>query len=114
MTKTEEIARFASLISAFPADSYIRPWLMSIREQVEADIRGDIFPSVTPAETRAAIAAESQRATERAAEIIATAEQKAARIVKDAESQAQTVRDRLTYEKRRVLSAIAECERQLS
>ena len=114
MTKTEEIARFASLISAFPVDSYIRPWLLSIREQVEADIRGDIFPSVTPAETRALLAAETQRATERAAEIIATAQEKAARIAKDAESYAQTVRDRLTYERRRVLSAIAECERQIA
>ncbi len=114
MTKTEEIARFASLISAFPADSYIRPWLMSIREQVEADIRGDIFPTQTPADTRAMMAEEINRARDQAAGMIDTATIRAAAIVKTAETEAANIRARMESAKNEALRAVAQFESRLN
>ena len=114
MTKAEEIALFDKLTEAFPADSYVKPWLRSIRESVAADIRSDIFPTQTPADTRAMMAEEINRARDQAAGMIDTATIRAAAIVKTAETEAANIRARMESAKNEALRAVAQFESRLN
>lgn len=51
MTKLEEMARYDAFLRTLPEDSYLRPWLAAIRDEVASDLRSDIIPECTPRET---------------------------------------------------------------
>lgn len=70
MSKAEELETLRRFAASLPAGSYLAGWLLAVLPTIEADMRGDIFPSVTPAETRALCADLEKQATERAAELV--------------------------------------------
>lgn len=81
MTKQAELEALDRFTASLPADSYLRPWLESIRPEVEHDIRCD-FP----------IAA-SVKETRRQCEVMLTeARQQAAAITRQAHHEAQQIR----------------------
>lgn len=70
MTKQEELAAFESFIASLPENTYLRPWLNSIRYDIERDLRSDVFPEHSPREwamvVRKSANDESQRITDAA------------------------------------------------
>jgi len=50
-TKAEELAALDKFINSYPDDSYLKGWLLSVRNEVESAIRSDVFPQVSLAET---------------------------------------------------------------
>jgi cell division septum initiation protein DivIVA len=121
MNKSEEIQRYDEFVASLPENSYLRPWLAGIREQVAADIRNDIFPSSTPRESyeNAENIRKEARETARTsidlakaeAERILDAAHKRAKEMQDyAESQAEATRQSLRddiYRLRNALSNVA-------
>ena len=80
MTKHEELAVLDAAISKLGPDSYIGPWLLSVRHEAEHSILSDLPP---PASWHAHYASQERdrKFTEnRAKEIIAEAEKKAAAV----------------------------------
>lgn len=53
MTKQQEIEIINEAIAKLGADSYLGPWLVQIRHELDAYMRSDIFPMITLAEARA-------------------------------------------------------------
>lgn len=121
MTKAEEMQRYDEFLRKLPQDSYLRPWLTSIRDHVETAIRCDIFPEFTPQETfhqcqqsRKDAANYIRQSLDRkrsdAARILADAEAKATAITKRAEADAEDIRREIRSEVhalRHALSAVA-------
>jgi hypothetical protein len=47
MTKAQEIAALAKFIQSLPADTYLRPWLTEVKNEVDRCITSDFFPDVS-------------------------------------------------------------------
>jgi cell division septum initiation protein DivIVA len=121
MTKAEEMQRYDDFVRKLPQDSYLRPWLAEIRDEVEADLRCDIFPSHTPRETQARcrilhqdtasfIRKQLDRKRADAHRIIAEAKAEAKRITEQAERDAERIRNEIggdIIRLRRALDAVA-------
>lgn len=56
MTKKQEIVRLDSLIQSLGSDSYLGPWLKSVKGEVEQMITSDLFPDVKLSDTIQAVA----------------------------------------------------------
>ncbi len=121
MTKAEEMQRYDAFVASLPQDSYLRPWLRDIRDQVATDLRNDIIPEMTPREAyaqciqaRKEAAAHIRRDLDRkrqdAARIIAEATAKAASITARVEQDAEATRRELQddiFRLRHALNALA-------
>ena len=53
MTKLEEMKRYDAFVATLAEDSYLRPWLTSIRDGIERDLRCDVIPYFSIEEARA-------------------------------------------------------------
>ena len=81
MTKAQEMALFDEFAAKFGRDSYLGPWLQSIRADVDRSIRCDLYPMPDlPDEAYRKGEAARVRAMEAADAILADANQKAAAI----------------------------------
>jgi cell division septum initiation protein DivIVA len=121
MTKAEEMQRYDEFVRKMPQDSYLRPWLETIREEVERDLRCDIFPSQTPRETHercrklhletaSFIRKQLDRKRTDAARIIADAKKEAERITDAARSEVEQIRSEFrsqVYQLRYALEDVA-------
>lgn len=47
MTKEQEISILSETITRLGSDSYLGEWFALIKNEVERDVRNDIFPSIT-------------------------------------------------------------------
>jgi hypothetical protein len=95
MTKQSEIETLLACAKTLSGDSYCGPWLLDQIPFIESDIRSDILPTQSWTETRRLHDEMLAEARRHAAEIVKTAEDKAARIATQAETHAKTVRDNL-------------------
>lgn len=121
MTKSEEMQRYDEFLRKLPEDSYLRPWLTDIRDQVETDLRNDIIPEHTPRESyhqcqqiRKEAAADIRKQLDEkrrdADRLITTARTEAKRITGAAESEAKEIRRTFhsdVYQLRQALNAFA-------
>jgi len=53
ITKQQELAIISAAINKLGENSYLGPWLASIRHELEAMIRADVFPCISLAEAEA-------------------------------------------------------------
>jgi hypothetical protein len=95
MTKNDEIDTLFACAKKLGGDSYCGPWLMDQIPYIQSDIRSDILPTQTWTETRRLHDGMIAEARKHAAEIVKTAEEKAARIAGQAETHAANVRESL-------------------
>jgi hypothetical protein len=77
MTKQEEIQILRDAAARLGLESYCGPWLLEVIAAVERDIRADLPPIPTIDAWRRECAAMEAQAKERAAEIVATAKERA-------------------------------------
>jgi cell division septum initiation protein DivIVA len=80
MTKKQELAWLDSLIVTLGPDSYLGPWLSSVKANVEQMIQSDIFPDIVPSETAATLAKQKEDCKKECADMISRAEFQAKRI----------------------------------
>lgn len=83
ITKKEELAIINETIGQLGENSYLGPWLLSVRHELEAMMRADCFPCISLTES-----------AEDAAKILAKAEKKADEIKVEAKQRAED-RERL-------------------
>jgi hypothetical protein len=81
MSKADEIGMLRAFVASLPPGSYLGPWLLSVLPEIEADMKGDIFPSVTPEDTRKRCDAIEKQAAEVAARVIEKGKREAAALV---------------------------------
>lgn len=103
MSKAEEIQRLRAFVASLPPGTYLGPWLLAVLPQVEADMRGDIFPSVTPSDTRLRCEEMEKQAAEMAAGIIAKGKRDAAALVAAAD---QAGREKIARVRERCASLV--------
>lgn len=117
MTKAQEMQRFDEFLRKLPKDTYLHTWLAEIRDEVESDIRCDIFPSHTPRETHqrcqqlhkdtsSFIRKQLERKRSDAARIISDAKAEAKRIKDNAEADAEEIRRTFRSEVRTLRQAL--------
>ena len=95
MTKAQEINVIKEFTASLPKDSYLRPWLESSLPEIEADIRNDfpVSPSIALARVECNRMLEAEK---RECQLMReNAERQAANIVKQANQQADSIRNRL-------------------
>jgi hypothetical protein len=80
MTKDQEIKRLKEIAFEFGKDSYCGPWLDSVIEEVESDIKNDFPPSPSFSESRRQVAIMLHEAIEEAKKIIEEATKKKMKI----------------------------------
>jgi argonaute-like protein implicated in RNA metabolism and viral defense len=85
MTKKQEIARLDSLIQSLGSDSYLGPWLKSVKGEVEQMITSDFFPDVKLSDTIQAVAKLRKDAKEDCDRMVARAQAEATGIKKEAD-----------------------------
>jgi hypothetical protein len=99
MTKQEEIQVLHDAAARLGLGSYCGPWLLEVIAAVERDIRADLPPIPTIDAWRRECAAMEATAKEQAAEIVATAKDRAAKREDEAsrhvEHASSTLRDAL-------------------
>lgn len=107
MTKTEELAAFHTFRHSLPANSYLRPWLDSIADEIESALRSDFFPCASLRAAQQQAATLTKAASEEAAAIIQTAKDRAATIAEDA-------REKIAATLRRAQAAITAADNALA
>lgn len=106
MTKSEEMALYDAFVRKLPEDSYLHPWLSTVRDCVANDLRCDIIPRSTPREVfaecqqirddaKSILAASRDNAAKEADRIIAHATVRAKEITSMADRQAESTRREL-------------------
>ena len=103
MTKSEEITHFEQFIASLPRDSYLRPWLESIKESVIRDIRNDFMVEKTTAEVRQEQELLIKSAREEAERIMRKAQEQAAKLTQETE---QRTADAVSLARRRLYEAL--------
>lgn len=103
MTKQQEIARLDSLIKTLGSDSYLGPWLESVKRNVEMMIRGDVFPDIVPSETAENLRKQVEQTKKDCEFKIQRAESEAAGIIRNAKDRANEI---ISYAKRRLNEAL--------
>lgn len=78
ITKKEELAIINETIGKLGENSYLGPWLLSVRHELEAMMRADSFPCISLSEAR-----------EDALKIVKEGEQKAEQIIIGAKQKAE-------------------------
>ena len=106
MTKSQELAIIDKAIAALPQDSYLRPWLIGIRPEIEALMRSDILPEISISETRTHCEMLRKEALQHAEATKKSAKEFADKIVANATADALAIRNRLAADLRKALNAI--------
>ena len=112
MTKAQEIQALTTFVASLPQDSYLRDWLAGVVNEVQSDIRGDIFPSASISEAQRQVERALVEANADAERIRNKASQVAKRVVEQAESDARQIRSRLrqqAYDCYQSLSTLNPC-----
>jgi ElaB/YqjD/DUF883 family membrane-anchored ribosome-binding protein len=107
MTKDEELAILDATILKFGTNSYLGPWLMSMRQGIEKDMRDDVEPTNTLIWYRNHCQAMLTAAKEYAESVGEQARQTADKIIKDAQKQAQNTKSNAAYHLRKALEEVA-------
>jgi hypothetical protein len=84
IAELEALAAFRATLPADPLQSYLGNWLDAAMPTIASDIRNDIFPTITPAQTRAECAELKKDAEARADAILKNAEAKAKKVEEEA------------------------------
>jgi cell division septum initiation protein DivIVA len=103
ITKKEELEIINETIGKLGEKSYLGPWLVSIRHELEAMMRADTFPSVSLADSE-----------ERARLIIERAEQNAQRIANRAENKAAEIEEAANAVLNRARVRIMDAQKDLA
>jgi hypothetical protein len=107
MTKDEELAILDATILKLGTNSYLGPWLLSMRQGIEHDIRADVEPSYTLTWYKNHCAALVAAATERANKLETDAQERADRIVKEAEKRVAEKKYYAAHHLRKALEEVA-------
>lgn len=102
-TKQEEIDAVRQLAAALGPNSYLGPWLNSIACELDDSLRSDFYPLITLAESH-------RQATEVAQRIVADAKDQADTIVKNAEREANKIKQNAGQWRAFVLGAIHQAK----
>ena len=102
MTKNQELQILDETIAKLGRDSYCGPWLASVRAEVEQDIRCDIAPCQTTAESRRNAEILLREAKESAESMLLGAKARAEREIAEARQEASRIRDRIRLELHRI------------
>ncbi len=94
MTKSEEIAFLRAVATKLGQHSYCGPWLASVADEVEQQVRGDFFPSPSIKATQATCAAMVTRSTEIAQQIESDARTKGDRMIREVEDRISGIKSR--------------------
>lgn len=107
MTKKQEIAHFNAFIKTLGPDSYIGPWLQSVKGNVELMIQSDLFPDILPSQTAEIIRKQREEADNDCKGKIERATKEAEKIMKDAHTRASEIK---FLAKRRLEEAIKDID----
>lgn len=77
ITKKEELEIITETISKLGEKSYLGPWLLSIRHELEAMMRADTFPCISLSEAKEDALKIVKEGEQKAEQIIISAKQKA-------------------------------------
>lgn len=102
ITKSEELAVLDKAIKQLGPDSYLGPWLLQVRGELEQTIRSDYFPAITLAAAQDHVKIVLENARNDARAVVSQAKQEAAKINQDA----RQTHDRLAGQVRDALRAL--------
>jgi hypothetical protein len=102
MTKDQELFILTEAATKLGTDSYCGPWLLDVLDELERDIRSDLPPCPSPAESRRQAESIIAEARSQAATIIMNAKDQADRERKQARHEAESIRSNIR-------STIAKC-----
>ena len=108
LTKKEELGVLDSTINQLGADSYLGPWLQSVRYEVEQFIRSDIFPQVSVRESVSQALAAGKAITDQAQVEANKLIKDAQKIKSDTLKEASSIRGRLQIALRDAEKTISE------
>ena len=114
MNKSQEIAALSKFIDSLPRDSYLRAWMHYVLPEILRDIQNDVFPTVTPADSRQIAVEIEARAAGRAKDIIAKAEKQGEDIIEAALNREAAFESRIRGEKYRISRAMKDLETAIS
>ena len=106
MTKHDEIQALMELAHKLGSNSYCGPWLNNEIPFIEHDIRSDIMPNSSWVETRKLHDGMLNTAKQQAEYLLKAANEKADKIVRDAEKQAENTRKALARDIQKALDSI--------
>ena len=106
MTKHEEIQALMELAHKLGSDSYCGPWLESQIPFIEHDMRCDILPTSSWSETRRLHDGVLNTAREQAEYLLRSATEKSEKIARDAQLQADLIRNTLRRDLKEALERI--------
>jgi hypothetical protein len=106
MTKNDELETLRKCAEKLGPNSYCGDWLLDQIPYIERDIRADMFPQLSWADTRKLEQNTLALAKEQAARILKDAEETAERIRRDARQNADLIRNILKMELQKALDAL--------
>ena len=106
MTKQDEIQLLLKAAHKLGSHSYCGPWLNEQIPYIEHDMRCDIMPNSTWVETRRLHDGMLETAKQQAEYLLKAATEKADKIMRDAEKQAENTRKALARDIQRALDAL--------
>jgi hypothetical protein len=106
MTKNEEIQLLLEASITLGSDSYCGPWLRDQIPFVEHDIRCDIIPNSSWSDTRRLHDGMIETAKQQSEYLLKAATEKADKIMRDAEKQAENTRKALARDIQKALDSI--------
>lgn len=95
MTKDQELAILRKAIQDLRVDSYLGPWLNSVTDELERDLRSDFIPVLTLSEAR-----------RRADNVLADAHYKAEKVLAEAQREADKLKQESIDNARRIRAAL--------
>ena len=106
MYKAQELSILDSAVSKLGEDSYLGPWLMSVRSEVERDITSDFIPTASIQESRRQCVSMLEAAKIESAKRIEDAKKEAERILKEAKDSRDSIRNSTKVLLERALSSL--------
>jgi len=98
MTKQQEIEETKMLAEKLGEHSYLGDWLNNVAAEVESMIRSDTFPNILPSNSAKQAEAITIAAKKVAHDLVKSAREESARIIRKAEDEAFRIRIRLIGE----------------
>jgi hypothetical protein len=93
MYKQDELAILDSAISKLGNDSYLGPWLMSVKAEVERDITSDFIPTASIQESRRQCVSMLESTKKESDKRIEDAKKESERILKEANNSRDAIRN---------------------
>lgn len=106
MGKQQELSIIDSAISKLGEDSYLGPWLQSVRCEIERDITSDIFPTTNIQESRRQCVTMLEEAKKESGKMIADAKKESERILKEANNSRDAIRNNTRVLLERALNSL--------